>query len=197
MLNRICYLAFCNLKTQSSNFLRLAQQKLVVVILVLFTKNCIVKLRSCFVFQNLYLHIFNFCFGSQAWLRTKTDWIFLSFSLFLALQLNQTLLSIRRPFLCPKSLSLHPWGFIQVMRINISIVNCGIMPSDLLHIQSYAFEVFCILYFENVLLSTWKHISLPACVPTHCFVRNGLKTGCKFITVCLDLFWILCFLCQT
>lgn len=115
--------------------------------LVLSTENCIILLLSsvfCLVLFCLFVLRQNF-----------STYIFWTFVLVLKLDSEPKLIVFLpcfttqsdsafnwETFFFPKALSLHPWGFIQVTGFNISIVHCGIMPSDLLHIQSLAFEGF-------------------------------------------------------
>lgn len=51
---------------------------------------------------------------------------------------------------------MHPAGLIQLMGFYVSIVRWGIMLSDLLHVQSFAFEGLG--DFENIMLSMRFHL---------------------------------------
>lgn len=62
----------------------------------------------------------------------------------------------RGPYLHPKASSMHPAGLIQLMGFYVSIVRWGIMLSDLLHVQSFAFEGLG--DFENIMLSMCFHL---------------------------------------
>lgn len=76
---------------------------------------------------------------------------------------------------------LHPGALIQLVGFYVSIVHCGIMLSDLLHVKSLLKFPLSLLFFPLL----WEpenpfHVKIAACLWTHWLIGMWFSTECKF-----------------
>lgn len=115
------------------------------------------------IFSDSYLYLFVFCSSTlkQNWCLLCTALLYLIYSWELWF--------------------LHPGALIQLVGFYVSIVHCGIMLSDLLHVKSLLkFPLFLLFFFLLWEPENPFHVKIAACLWTHWLIGMWFSTECKF-----------------